>query len=150
MRRTFMLTAALTVALIATSITAQTAIRCEVDGRVVYGDSACAPGSTGKAIAPMQETAEQRAASKAANEQIRKDNAAVDKRMDDRFKRDTTRPAAVIASTANAKLDKAGVDARGESKRKSVKAKKSKKSSNKAAAKAPKNDNRSYRPAPKA
>ena len=144
MRRTFMLMAALTVALIATSITAQTAIRCEVDGRVVYGDSACAPGSAGKAIAPTQESAEQKAAGKAANEQIRKDNAAVDKRMDDRFKRDATRPGAVGASIKDEKAY-----AKSESKGNGVKAKKSKKPSKKVAGKAFKKDNRSYRSAPK-
>ena len=156
MRRTFMLTAALTAALIATSVTAQTAIRCEVDGKVVYGDGACASGSAAKAIAPTQDTAEQRAAGKVANDQIRKDTVAVDKRMDDRYKRDTARPAVVDVSTANIKKRAVGknnktvADAKDEPKRGGVKAKKSKKSSKKAVAKASKKDNKSYRPAPKA
>lgn len=145
MRSIFNLTAALTVALMATWVSAQTAIRCEVDGKVVYGDTACAPGSAAKAIAPTRETAEQRAAGKAANDQIRRDTAAVDKRMDERFKRDTTRPVVVDVSTKDEKSD-----AKKESKRKGVKAKKSKKPSKKLAAKAPKKDNRSYRSAPKA
>lgn len=152
MRRTFLLTAALTVALVATSVTAQNATRCEVDGKVVYGDAAC---STGKAVAPLQETAEQRAASKAAKDEIRKDTAYVDKRLDDRYKRDTARPAVAAVSTASSKTqavrkkNKTVADANGETKR-STKVKKSKKSTKKTAAKAAKKDNKTYRPAPKA
>ena len=145
MRSIFNLTAALTVGLMATWVSAQTAMRCEVDGKVVYGDTACAPGNAARAIAPTRETAEQKAAGKAANDQIRKDTAAVDKRMDDRFKRDTTRPVVVGASAMDEKAD-----AKSEPKRKGVKAKKPKKPSKKLTAKAPKKDNRSYRSAPKA
>lgn len=154
MGRTFMLLAALTVAVMATSVNAQTAMRCEVNGQVVYGD-ACAPGSAAKAVAPTQETAEQKAAGKSANDQIRKDTAYVDKRMDDRYKRETARPAVVEVSTANTKKravrknNKTVADANGEPKR-SAKAKKKKRSTKIAAPKAPKKDNRSYRPAPKA
>jgi len=54
MRSIFILTAALTVALTATLVTAQTAIRCEVDGKVVYGDTACAPGSTARRPARLR------------------------------------------------------------------------------------------------
>ena len=143
MRRTFMQTAALTVAFIATSVTAQNAIRCEVDGKVVYGDAACATGSTTRAIAPTQETAEQKAAGKAANDQIRKDTAYVDKRLDDRYKRDSTRPA--VASNS-----KTVADANTELKRGGPKAKQMKKASKKAKQKAAKRNNSSNRPAPKA
>ena len=146
MRTTFILTTALTAALMATWVSAQTAIRCEIDGKVVYGDTACAPGSATRAIASTRETAEQKAAGKAANDQIRKDTAAVDKRMDDRFKRDTTRPV-VVDANPYVKDEKAG--ARSVPKRKGAKAKKLKKPSKKAAAKTPKKDNRSYRSAPK-
>jgi hypothetical protein len=145
MRSTFMLTAALTAALIATSVTAQSAIRCEVDGKVSYGE-ACSPGSAAKMIAPTQETAEQKAAAKAAADQVRKDNAYVDKRLDDRYKRDSARPAAVNASMK----DKTVVDGKAKSKRGAVKAKKAKKSGKKAATKASKTDSRAYRPSPKA
>ena len=82
MRSIFILTVALTVGLTATLVSAQTAIRCDVDGKVVYGDTACAPGNSARTIAPTRETAEQKAAGKAANDQMRKDTAAVDKRMD--------------------------------------------------------------------
>ncbi|MBC7710004.1 MAG: hypothetical protein H7203_08090 [Rhizobacter sp.] len=144
MRSILIMTVALTLGLTATLVSAQTAIRCDVDGKVVYGDTACAPGNAARAIAPTRETAEQKAAGKAANDQMRKDTAAVDKRMDDRFKRDTTRPVVMSASTKDEKSD-----ARSEPKRKGVKAKKSKTISKKVAAKAPKKDNRSYRSAPK-
>ena len=153
MRRTFILTAALTSALIATSVAAQTAIRCEMNGKVTYGDTPCASGSAATTIAPTRETAEQKAAGKAANDQIRKDTAAVDKRLDDRYKRDTARPVGLAASTDYAKNDKTVADAKGEPKRSGVKVKKSKKPSKKAsakAAKAVKQDNKMYRPAPKA
>ena len=147
MGRTFLVLAALAVALIATSVAAQTAIRCEINGKVVYGDAACAPGSAAKAIAPTQETAEQRAAATRASDQVRKDTAYVDKRLDDRYKRDTVRPMGIGAS-AN---DKSAVDASATPKRiaKAKKLKQSKKSSKKAS-KAAKTDNRSSRPPPKA
>ena len=155
MVRTFLLMATWAVAFVATSVSAQNAIRCEVNGKIAYGE-ACSAGSSPKVIAPTQETAEQKAAGKAAHDQIRKENAYVDKRLDDRYKRDTARPAVVEASTiyvkkrAVRKNKKTVVDANGEPKRGGVKAKKSKKSSNKAAPKAVKKDNRLYRPAPKA
>lgn len=156
MRRVFILTAALTVTLIATSVSAQNAIRCEVDGKVAYGEAACAPGSAAKVVAPMQETAEQKAASKAANDQIRKDNATVDKRLDDRLKRETARPAGVEVKTSYSKKravrsnNKTVADANGKTQRDLAKTKKPKKSKKKTATKAAKKDNKSYRPAPKA
>ena len=159
MRRTFMLTAALTAALIATSVNAQNAMRCEVDGKVVYGDAACNTGKAGnaaKAVAPMQETAEQKAAAKSANDQIRKDNAYVDKRLDDRYKRDTARRAVVEEKTTYTKKravrsnTKSVADANGKTKRDIAKAKKPKKPKKKTAAKAAKKDNRTYLLAPKA
>jgi hypothetical protein len=146
MGRTFLLAVTLSAVVMATSVSAQNAIRCEVNGKAVYGDSACAPGSVGKAIAPTQETVEQKAAGKAASDQIRKDTAYVDKRLDDRYKRDTARRAVVDVSMK----DKTVVDSKAKQKRNGVKAKKSKKSAKKAAVKASKKDNRSYRPAPKA
>ena len=151
MGRTFLLPTALAVALIATIATAATAqslMRCEVNGKVVYSDAACAPGSAAKAIVPVQETAEQRAAARAASDQVRKDTAYVDKRLDDRYKRDTARPMGIEASAK----DKSAVDAGAAPKRiaKAKKSKTSKKSSKKAAAKAAKRGNASSRPAPQA
>lgn len=119
MRRTFMLIAALSIAAVACPVTAQTAIRCEINGQTVYGDTPCPPGSSAKAVAPTQLTAEQKAAGQAANEQIRKDNAAVDKRLDDRYKRETARPNVVQAAAASDKATakrkaskRAGTDAK--------------------------------------
>lgn len=148
MRRTFLLPTALAVALIATAATAQTLMRCEVNGKVVYSDAACAAGSAAKAIVPMQETAEQRAAARAASDQVRKDTTYVDKRMDDRYKRDTARPMGIEVSAK----DKSAVDAGAAAKRiaKAKKSKMSKKSSKKTAAKAAKRENASSRPAAKA
>lgn len=156
MGHTFLLTAALTLAVLSTSVAAQNAFRCEVNGKVAYSDIACAPGAAAKAIAPTQETAQQKAAGKAAGEQIRKDTAYVDKRLDDRYKRETTRPATVEVGTTPikkrtvAKKKKTATDAKGEPKRGGVKAKKSQKSGSKAAAKGTKKDNTSNRPASKA
>ena len=145
MGRTFLLTAACTVAMMATSVAAQNAIRCEINGKVVYSDTACAPGGAARAITPTQETAEQKAVGRAAGEQIRKDTAYVDKRLDDRYKRETTRPA-VLDLRAK---DKTEVDANAKPKRSAVKAKKSKKTSKKATSKkASKQDNKSYRSTP--
>ncbi len=146
MRRTFLLMATLAVAIVATAVDAQTAIRCEVNGKVVYGDAACAPGSTTKAIAPMQETTEQKAAAKVAGDQIRRDTAYVDKRLDDRYKRETARPV-VLGVGAN---DKTVADSNKKVKRSAVKAKKSKKAAKKSATKANKKDNKSYRFTPRA
>ena len=155
MGRTFLLMATWAVAFVAASVTAQNAIRCEVNGKVAYGE-ACSAGSSPKVIAPTQETTEQKAAGKAATDQNRRDNAYVDKRLDDRYKRETARPAVMEVGTTSAKKravrknNKTVVDAKGEAKRGGVKAKKSKKSKTKATPKAAKKDNRSYRPAPKA
>ena len=129
MRRTFLLMAALAATLHVTLAIAQTAVRCDVGGKTTYGETPCPPSGTTKAIAPTQESAEQKAAAKAASDQIRKDNAYVDKRLDDRYKRDTTRPAVKAAKDA------------------SVKKKRSKGKSGKAGAK---KDNKSYRSAAKA
>jgi Domain of unknown function (DUF4124) len=103
MRRTFLLIAALTIAAVACPVTAQTAIRCDINGQTVYGDTPCPPGSSAKAVAPTQLTAEQKAAGQAANEQIRKDTAAVDKRLDDRYKRETARANVVQTAAASEK-----------------------------------------------
>ena len=121
MRRGILVTAACTAALMVTLVNAQSAMRCEVNGKIVYGDTACAPGSASRAVAPIQETAEQKAAAKAASEQIRKDTAYVDKRLDDRYKRDTARTAGLDAAAK----DKTAAKAKGRAKS-SLKASKAK------------------------
>jgi hypothetical protein len=93
MRLTFLTTTLVVVATLSSlsaPLAAQTAVRCDVNGQTVYSDKPCPPGTAAKVIAPIQETPEQRAAAQSANAQIRKDNASVDKRLDDRLKRETT------------------------------------------------------------
>lgn len=156
MGRTFLLTAALTVALLAAPATAQTAFRCDGNGKTVYSDTPCPPGNTAKAIAPTQETPAQKAAAQAASTQARQDNAYIDKRLDERYKRETARPAVVESTTVTVKkrtkrkASKTVFGADTEPKRggivKSKKATKAKRATTKAG---PKKNNKSYRPTPK-
>ena len=62
---------------------AQTAFRCDNNGKTVYSDAPC---PAGKAVVGTQETPEQKAATKEANAQMRKDNADLNKRLSDREK----------------------------------------------------------------
>lgn len=92
---------------------AQTAYRCDQNGTTVYSEKPCPPAATGKAVAPTQDTAEQRAASQAANAQMRKDNADLNKRLSDREKleareRAEQRKAAASAARAKAPVAKSG------------------------------------------
>ncbi len=149
MGRTFLLTAALTAVLFVPSVSAQTAFRCDLNGQAVYRDTPCPLGSAATAIAPTQETAAQKAAAQKAKDDLRKDTAYVDKRLDDRYKRDTNRPVAKEATTVAVK-DKATRKASKSTKVKgsgsgSGKAKKTKSSSAKASRK---KDNRSARGTP--
>lgn len=136
---------ALTASLFIGYAAAQTAVRCDVNGKAVYSDQPCLPGLANKAAINTQETAEQRAAAKAANDQIRKDTVAVDKRLDDRYKRETAGASKVSI--------KGGADENAvASKRKASKAKASKSKKNKAAkakkagkSTKAKRDNKSYR-----
>ena len=101
---------------------AQTAIRCDANGKTTYGETPCKPGATATEIAPTQETKQQRDDAKAAREQIRKDTAAVDKRMDDRLKRETVHGLPPTASTKKAKSDDKPRKKSGASKSKAKKA----------------------------
>jgi hypothetical protein len=121
----------LTLLLGSVAANAQTAVRCDVNGKSVYSDQPCQSAPPNKAAISTQETPEQRAAAKAANDQIRKDNLAVDKRLDDRFKRDSAHSAPRgAASNVSLQRDRTVLD--GESKPK--KARKTKKTSAKAKA----------------
>ncbi len=108
MRHTLLLTACVVITTVVSSlsppVTAQTAVRCDNDGQTVYSDKPCPPGNAAKAVVPTQDTAEQKAAGQAASAQIRKDNEAVDKRLDDRLKRETAGTSTVAVK---AKPDKA-------------------------------------------
>lgn len=131
MRRTFLMTTlvvAATLSSLSAPLAAQTAVRCDVNGQTVYSDKPCPPGTAARVIAPTQETPEQRAAAQAANAQVRKDNASVDKRLDDRLKRETTH-ASAVATRADPDKAAAAKPKRG----KAVKAKVSKAKVKKAA-----------------
>jgi hypothetical protein len=133
MRRHFLLIAALTCLNFAAPIAAQNAFRCDVNGQTVYSDKPCAPGNTGKAVAPTQDTPEQKAASKAANDQMRKDGADLNKRLSEREKLEAAERAAARKAAANARTE-AKVAAKGRSgaaKAKTVKQKKAAKSKKK-------------------
>ena len=60
---------------------AQTAYRCDNNGQTVYSDKPCPAGKT---VVGTQDSAEQKAASKDANAQMRKDNADLNKVGDGR------------------------------------------------------------------
>ena len=127
MGRTFILMANLTVLLLTPIAFAQTAFRCDVNGTTAYSDKPCPPGNTGKAVTSTQETPEQIAASKAANEQMRKDSADLNKRLVERQK---------LEAKERADARKAAVTAREAAKEKAAKASKgSKASKNKATTK---------------
>lgn len=68
---------------LAAMASAQTAFRCDNNGQTVYSDAPC---PAGKAVVGTQETPEQKAATKEANAQMRKDNADLNKRLSDREK----------------------------------------------------------------
>lgn len=86
MGRTFLMMAAMCAALIVPIASAQTAFRCDVNGSTVYSDKPCPPGNTMKAVTSTQETPEQRAASLAASQQLRKDSAELNQRLSQREK----------------------------------------------------------------
>lgn len=86
MGRTFLLAAVLAAALATPIASSQTAFRCDVNGATVYSDKPCPPGSVTKAVTSTQETPEQKAASLAANQQMRKDSAELNKRLTEREK----------------------------------------------------------------
>ena len=97
--------AALLAVLSMSSAHAQTAFRCDNNGQTVYSDTPC---PTGKAIVGTQDSAEQKAAAKDANAQVRKDNADLNKRLSEREKleaqeRAAARKAALKKSDASAK-----------------------------------------------
>ena len=88
MGRTFLMMAALTGVLLTPISFAQTAFRCDLNGATVYSDKPCPPGNAMKVVTGTQETPEQKAASLAANQQMRKDNAELNKRLTEREKLD--------------------------------------------------------------
>lgn len=105
MKRLFLLTAG--VAMMAlTPVAAQTAYRCDQGGQTVYSDKPCPPGDGGKAVAPTQDSAAQKAASKQAGDQMRKDNADINKRLADREKLEAQERAAARKAGGNGAASK--------------------------------------------
>ena len=96
---------------------AQTAYRCDNNGQTVYSDTPC---PAGKAVVGTQETPEQRAATKAANDQMRRDNADLNKRLSDREKLEAQERAA--ARKAAGKPTVVSAKGKGTGKVKTVKA----------------------------
>jgi hypothetical protein len=125
---------------LATHASAQSAYRCDEGGKVTYSDKPCAQG---RAVAPIKDTPEQRAASKEASDQMRKDQADLNKRLSDREKLEAQERAAALKAAKKAKADDAK-RAKG-SNGKSTKAKSPKKAAApKAPGKAKVADNRVY------
>lgn len=104
MGRTFLL-AALTALLLTPLAFAQTAYRCDVNGSTIYSDKPCPPGNSAKAVTSTQETPEQKAASKLANEQMRKDNAELNKRLTEREKLEAKERADARKAAAKLRTD---------------------------------------------
>jgi hypothetical protein len=128
MGRYILLTTLFTIAFFAHPAGAQTAFRCDLNGQTVYSDKPCPPGNAAKAVAPTQETAEQKAASDAANARMRQDNAELNKRLTEREK---------LEAKERADARKAAPKERADAKEKQAKAKRAKKAKA-AKAKAPK------------
>lgn len=87
--------------LLATLVTspthAQTAFRCDNNGQTTYSDKPCVAG---KAVVGTQDSAEQKAAAKDANAQMRKDNSDLNKRLSDREKLEAQERAAARKAAA--------------------------------------------------
>ncbi len=98
---------------------AQTAYRCDNNGQTVYSDKPC---PAGKAVVGTQETPEQKAATKAANDQMRKDNADLNKRLSDREKLEAQERAAARKAAGKTTVASAKGKAKGAGKVKAVKA----------------------------
>lgn len=114
----------------------QNAFRCDQDGKTVYSDKPC---PAAKVVAPTQDSAEQKAAAKDANAQIRKDTNDLNKRLSEREKLEAQeRAAARKANAASAAKEAKPAKARkaGSAKGKSGKAKAGKKSADKKSKKA--------------
>ncbi|WP_156861411.1 DUF4124 domain-containing protein [Casimicrobium huifangae] len=111
-----------------TPATAQTAFRCDQNGQTVYSDKPCPAGAAGKAVTPTHDSAAQKSASQDANQQMRKDNTELNKRLSEREAREAKERAdarkaaakATPAKDAGGKAGKAAANAKG-SKLKSAK-----------------------------
>lgn len=101
------LTVAMLVTLHASTTYAQTAFRCDSNGQTIYSDKPCPPDHRAKAVTTSQDSAEQRAASQAANAQMRKDDADLNKRLTEREKLEAKERADARKAARKAKSDAA-------------------------------------------
>ncbi len=125
--------------LFAGSAFAQSAFRCDQDGKTVYSDKPC---PAAKVVAPTHDSAEQKAAAKEANAQMRKDAGDINRRLSEREKleaqeRAAARKAAAAAARQEAKQAQAAraADARAKATAKKAKASASKAGNSKASKK---------------
>lgn len=115
---------------------AQNAFRCDQDGKTVYSDKPC---PAARVVAPTQDSAEQKAAAKDANAQMRKDSGDLNKRLSEREKLEAQeRAAARKANAAKAATEEKPAKAKkaGSGKAKSGKGKAAKKAADKKSKKA--------------
>ena len=89
---------------------AQTAFRCDNNGQTVYSDKPCPAGKT---VGGTQDSAEQKAAAKAANAQMLQDNNDLNKRLSDRQKLEAQERADVRKATGKPVLATAKGNANG-------------------------------------
>lgn len=128
---------ALVVAFYSVNGLAQNAFRCDQDGKTVYSDKPC---PAGKVVAPAQDSAEQKAASKQANDQMRKDANDLNRRLSEREKLEAQERAAARKAAAAEKAKEAKEKRAAAARLKANKAKTAKKAA--AAKKSKKNDNK--------
>ena len=88
--------------LLVAPLAAQSAFRCEQNGQTVYSDKPCPSSATSKAVAPTQDSAQQKAASQAATAQMRSDNADLDKLLAERQRREAKERAEARKAAGNA------------------------------------------------
>jgi hypothetical protein len=91
---------------------AQSAFRCDDNGKTAYSDKPC---PAGKLVAPTQDTAEQQRASKDANDRLRKDHADMNKRLSDREKQEAKERADARKQAAKAPAQKDAKKSNGKS-----------------------------------
>ena len=125
----------------ATATNAQSAYRCDNNGQTVYSDKPC---PAGKSVVGTQDSAEQKAASKDANAQMRQDNADLNKRLSERQKLEALERAALRKQATAQKSRKKVAKRDGAGKKTTIKVKTTKKLKAKAAPKTKKQDNRVF------
>lgn len=110
---------------LATSVSAQNAYRCEVNGTTVYSEKPC-PG--GRVVAPTQESDAQKAQTADAARQLKADDKQLSRQINQRVNRETKERAAErkVAERARIAADKRARAERAAEAKKAKKAAKSK------------------------